>query len=403
MAKGNPYIRVQYLKIKDKKLPYSSRIEIIDRKNKNYELHIKDTTANMQEDFANIESIAVWMWSVDQDIKVKFRYDTYHGEKDKGAENRGKPWNGKELIQPCYRGENGHIYAEATRLHHMRFLYRVMRFSERYKEKFELSDKSNQAEVYNFRKLYNAALNNGKLRITEPETEAGLKDGNSKKIARDKPKKVLENHLEKWFVLESDRKELIEKTEIIEEVAHKFGNNKLYDQMPCCVFYENVAARSRIFNSGYFDLWGINDKQELCVFELKKTGNNKLGIISELFFYAMIMKDMKVIVKRKHSDTATDCRGFNVFKESKENKPINAFFLVPELHWSLKTVRSDFIKVLNEVDDGIQFDVIEFKEDKLIEDDIYKNLKDKWKEYLEKAKAGLKKDTIERQNIGTME
>jgi hypothetical protein len=39
------------------------------------------------------------------------------------------------------------------------------------------------------------------------------------------------------------------------------------------------------------DIWGVTSAKELVLFELKAPGNEKVGSISELFFYAMVLAD----------------------------------------------------------------------------------------------------------------
>ena len=53
------------------------------------------------------------------------------------------------------------------------------------------------------------------------------------------------------------------------------------------MLFRSVTKKNRKFPTGYFDLWGINEDDNLCIFELKKPqGNDHIGIVSELFFYA---------------------------------------------------------------------------------------------------------------------
>ncbi len=247
----------------------------------------------------------------------------------------------------------------------MRFLYRVMRFRERYPQGFKL-DSQNIDEIDKFERLYTKALNNGELWITKPTTKGNLKNNG------ESDNDVVENHLEKWFVIKSVKKQMPE------ELVEVFGNNRLYDQLPCCMFLGEPKASARIFNAGYFDLWGINEDKELCIFELKKEGNNKLGIISELFFYAMLMRDMKQAAKDKYKRIRANHRGFKDFVTNDNGKVIHAYFLVPELHSSLKEVKDSFLNVLNENNDGVKFDLILFSQKNIKDDVVFKNLLKAW-------------------------
>ena len=350
------------IKIKGKKLEYSSKIECtIDEKGE-CKLLIKETTANMQEDASDFEGIIIWIWSLDRSITVTLKYNSYDGKNDKNKANHNIKWDKADLKQLCYISDKGIEYPEPARLHHMRFLYRVMRFRERYPNGFEL-DPSNKDEIDKFEKLYKEALDKGELWITKPTTEAGIR-GDGKGLGNNiEDTEVAENHLEKWFVIKSKNKKLPEK------IVKVFGNNRLYDQLPCSIFIGKKETSARIFNRGYFDLWGINDKGELCIFELKKAGNNKLGIISELFYYAMIMRDMKRAADGKYKRITTNYRGFKSFVDNENSNVVNAYFLVPELYPSLEEVKDTFIQVLNENDDGVRFELITFSQ-KEIEDDI---------------------------------
>ena len=348
------------LSLRGEELQYSSKFDCVKDDKENVTIHIHETTANMQEDSSDFESIIVWIWSIDRKITVTLKYDSYSGKDDKSEYNRDKIW--KDLIQPYYVGLNGQKYAEPARLHYMRFLYRVMRFRERYQKKGFILDISNVDEIEKFEEIYKEALLSGEIWITKPTVEGGLKGYDKATGSFNHTGEVTENHLEKYFVQCSKNNKLPE------QITKEFGNNRLYDQLPCCLFYGEPSSSTRIFNAGYFDLWGINDKDELCVFELKKEGNSKLGIISELFFYAMLMRDMKQATKNKYSKIKANHRGFKDFVECPDKGVVNAYFLVPQLHSALENpgVKSNFISVLNECNDGINFGVIEFSQDEII-------------------------------------
>ena len=367
MSKGNQTNKkYNIISIQGKELPYSSKIDCKEDEKGNYSIFIKETSANMQEDASDFESIIVWIWSVDRNRIVSLGYKSYMGENDKNPLNRGKQWNGLELKQPSFSGKDNIEYAEPARLHHMRFVYRVMRFRERYQGKGFILDKSNKEEIDRFEKLYKSALKNGELYITNPTEEGGIKGYDKKRDFLKAGIEITENHLEKWFELMSRTNRLPKQMEKV------FGNNCLYDQLPCSMFIGEKSSSTRIFNSGYFDLWGINDKKELCVFELKKEGNEKLGIISELFFYAMLMKDMKLAAKGKYLSIRANHRGFKSFINCETKDVINAYFLVPRLHPSLEeeAVKKAFVDVLNE-GDGVKFGVIFFDQKEIVKNDNF--------------------------------
>jgi hypothetical protein len=71
-----------------------------------------------------------------------------------------------------------------------------------------------------------------------------------------------------------------------------FNIATLRRQLPVGVFRKSVNRENAIFTHGKsaVDIWGIS-ANDLVIFELKAPGNEKIGVISELFFYAMVMKD----------------------------------------------------------------------------------------------------------------
>lgn len=76
-----------------------------------------------------------------------------------------------------------------------------------------------------------------------------------------------------------------------------FGIDQLDRQFPVGVFAgKDVSAENEIFpgHHGAIDLWGINKKaKRLFLFELKIAGNNRIGILSEMFFYSFVMEAIR--------------------------------------------------------------------------------------------------------------
>ncbi|OGS23316.1 MAG: hypothetical protein A2252_09550 [Elusimicrobia bacterium RIFOXYA2_FULL_39_19] len=66
-------------------------------------------------------------------------------------------------------------------------------------------------------------------------------------------------------------------------------------QLPVGVFRDVVATVNAIFPHGHsaIDLWGIGNDNLLNIFELKIETNNGIGVLSELFFYTMLMDDVR--------------------------------------------------------------------------------------------------------------
>lgn len=346
-------------------IPYSSKIEMESMPEsgagcgKSLRIRLHDTTANMQTDLNDFESLAVSIWSIDPGIRIEIAFDEYRGN---GEDNN---WNRKSLKAPLRIGKNNKKYADSKWLHYFRFLYRIMRFRELFGgDRFSVADE-NVGEINTFARLYGDALDGRKLWITRPTSAGGLKGYDKESRQWKSGERICENHLEKWFALRS-----IDKTLPL-QIKEKSGDIRLYDQLPCSIFSGEPSSENRIFSSGYFDLWGIDGRNELCLFELKEKNNTRLGIISELFFYAMIMRDMVIANKHKVGERAKNYRGFKLFQEIKEDASIRAGFLVPALHPFLSEgdTMKRVLDVLNSGSRaaGIEFDCIFFDQDAIVD------------------------------------
>ena len=124
-------------------------------------------------------------------------------------------------------------------------------------------------------------------------------------------------------------------------------------QLPVGIFHDKVSKNTH-YTTGKksaIDIWAIKDKN-LYIFELKKPGNNVLGIISELMFYTNVIHDimshriryqydakMQVALKRNF-------RGFrNLYKAytDGEIKNINAIILADTTHPLIQSSLLNFI------------------------------------------------------------
>lgn len=96
-------------------------------------------------------------------------------------------------------------------------------------------------------------------------------------------------------------------------------------QLPVGVFKQNVKKDGAIFTCGKsaIDLWGIKGEC-LYILELKAEGNYKVGVLSEIFFYVMVLQDEQArrFVREKSEE------GESIRNTDK----IKAFILAPELH-----------------------------------------------------------------------
>jgi len=99
---------------------------------------------------------------------------------------------------------------------------------------------------------------------------------------------------------------------------------KLHRQLPVGLFHTEVRKNNAIFPSKHsaIDLWGANG-DDLYILELKAKGNCKVGVLSELFFYTMVLRDEQLERFVRKSPEGELIRS---------TKQIKAFILAPELH-----------------------------------------------------------------------
>lgn len=352
-------------------LAYSTKIDL-SLENDTLKIKINMPNENMQTDYANFEAIAFCAKSAVEKLKVILSYTDLYWN--------GKDW-GKNPIDFTIKNRVGQgEKIGAKYCHYARFLYRAWKMKELYNDWFSVSD-TNKTEVVKFGDLYQNALNseNEKLFFSDPKKKSDIKDVTE----------ITENHLEKWFV------EYTKKSNNDKNIQHKqktWGEKllgvELHDQFPCGVFYGNnyneaVHGMNRVFNTGYFDLWGFNKKEDtyyLC--ELKKKGNEKLGIVSELFFYSCLMKDLiRIATSKEFKDHFKKkrkmYRGFNEFVDgARINAAVKAFFLIPDFHSFIKGKQEDETKnnfkkllaVMNTRNDSVKFDYIWFDQDEIVGD-----------------------------------
>lgn len=133
----------------------------------------------------------------------------------------------------------------------------------------------------------------------------------------------------------------------------------LYRQLPVGVFESKISKSSSIFTGGKsaIDIWGFNKSNELLVFELKADSNEKVGIISELYFYVCVLQMVREKIF-KHEN----CHDENKhLLEIPATKKIKAYFLSPTLH---PLVDKEILKLLNAVTpDEISYHYIQFNKE----------------------------------------
>ncbi len=154
--------------------------------------------------------------------------------------------------------------------HYQRFLYRVNRFQDRYRWFHPINEYVKDMRI-------------------RSDAEKGYYKVNLPTKARDSVRKGKEGELRSERDIEVD---LVKSPNLLKSMS---GATVIGNQLPIGVFEEKVARETAIFTgqASAIDLWGTNEESKtLSIFELKKPGNTKVGAVSELFFYAMVMKDL---------------------------------------------------------------------------------------------------------------
>lgn len=79
-------------------------------------------------------------------------------------------------------------------------------------------------------------------------------------------------------------------------LGRTFRLRSVGNQLPVGLFEGDVGEGNKLFTGGKsaVDLWGVGQEGErLVLFELKKAGNEKLGALSELLFYSLLLHEVQ--------------------------------------------------------------------------------------------------------------
>ena len=203
--------------------------------------------------------------------------------------------------------------------HYQRFLYRVIRFREMF-EWFAVAPQSEKL------------LSESQVLFADGSHKDGcffLNSGRQEVRASTKPacdrafKELSEDCIERLFL--NDPGSLM-------ECAYGHRNQTLRRQFPVGVFkgaVKNSWAKSDqgmgIFTGGKsaIDLWAMGNGRA-AIFELKRpSGNKKVGIVSELIFYANIVRDAQSgLLKHESPDTFE--------KQLQNTQGVDSYFLLGE-------------------------------------------------------------------------
>ena len=226
-----------------------------------------------------------------------------------------------------------------TRLHHNRFLYRALRFSQQYKDWFALS-----AGLQPYVKEFNAYLSNSEFGFTNNIPNENNTNGDKPDKQTLKPDKIHENDVEDVFA------DLNWQQNQGNSFCKKYGG-KLYRQLPVGLFEGDKPIEAKAIFTGKksaIDLWSCNNR-ELNVFELKYD-NKMIGIITELFFYTNFMRDMFCRGKaiNFNCQSPKEIRGYGQLGKGKFTK-VNGYMLYDEgkLH---QAITNKVIDLMNKAD-----------------------------------------------------
>jgi len=132
-----------------------------------------------------------------------------------------------------------------------------------------------------------------------------------------------------------------------------FDYDVMNHQLPVGIFSGKVDKNTH-FTTGQksaIDIWAIKDNN-LYIFELKKPGNNVLGVISELMFYTNVLQDImshRILYQHDAKMQVAIKKNFRGFKNLYESymsgniENINAVILADTIHPLIKPELLDFI------------------------------------------------------------
>jgi len=188
-----------------------------------------------------------------------------------------KRWLPKEISNIELSWEH---FSEISDPHYQRFLYRVKHFQSLFKDWFKISPQ-NIHEIGNLK-----TEEKGRtfcLNVPSKPRSSKLSDQTNSLDSAMKTEHKLE-----CFIVEH-QKTLCDLLEI----------DKVDRQLPVGVFRDRVSSKAEhgVFTCGHsaIDIWGINESlKNLFLFELKKTRNQSIGILSEMFFYSYVMLDVQI-------------------------------------------------------------------------------------------------------------
>lgn len=210
--------------------------------------------------------------------------------------------------------------ATKNNVHYIRFIYRVIKFTQSYKwASYETLDIQAKEDIEQYKK----EIEQCEWVVNYPTTDAKEEAG--------KGEAQLERNLKS----------------VLPGICGQ--------QLPVGLFYQEKSKKAERTprQSSQIDLWSI-ENNTLSIYELKKDNNTKVGIISELMFYVNVIKDLTEGTLRYGTGAETEeanHRNFNSVYDHVTNsklKQVYGVFLANNLHPLIQTARENLFTLLNE-------------------------------------------------------
>lgn len=181
----------------------------------------------------------------------------------------------KDITEADYDGnlpENGHLG---------RFLYRILKFSEQYKDWFKLSEK-----LENLKDKFKTYLDSHTFVTSTPDKEPKEDIANSN----------LESYVEYLFC---------DSISAQKDILNLHSGPTIDRQLPVSLFDATKSNETGVFTGGKsaIDFWAVDGDNEdiINVYELK-SGNPMVGIITEIFFYSNYVHDVFISKSLDHGN-----------------------------------------------------------------------------------------------------
>lgn len=221
-------------------------------------------------------------------------------------------------------------------LHYQRFLYRVKKFKELFEDWFKI-----QKEEL----LEDSKIKHQKILLVNQSGERNV---------REKGKPGSESHLQ-WGIIKYGKENLGKTFE------EKFNEKNFGYQLPVGLFENKVKEGYEIFprGSAEIDLWGVGKNEVLYIFELKRPENEKVGGLSEVFFYTMFMNDIQKGIFKYDEELTNKNFDPDIIKKTKE---IRSYLLCSSIHVLLsEDMFTSLNSAMKRIKEKIIFGYIEFK------------------------------------------